>query len=529
MKVARARRVTTPRKRGPTRDRSGVGSIEELPSGRFRVRVWVKGRKTGDTFATREEAERQRATLAVLHRSTVESLPPEPQALTVATWGTTWLRRREEAGEVRGAKRDRQMWERYVSGTDLDGMVLREIRPKHVAAWVDGMARRRNTQGGGRLSPQTIRRVFALLRHCLADAVRAEEIDANPCAGARLPKPREAAWAFLTVDEVDAVERGARGVPEVSRRAFVVALRTGLRLGELLALRWGNVTLDGPLPSLHVQRSNDGPTKSGRSRRVPLAFPTVLEALRLQLADAGGDPSPDALVFPSPSGRQRAEGDDFGWAPRKRAVDPRVGHRVTLGITRRVRFHDMRHTLASHLTMGSWTEAPFPLHDVARWLGHSSVTVSERYSHLSPSHLHDRAKAPAAGRGTTPTVPRPAETPTIPVRIVAQPGQNECPENRTETPVSPLFPLVVGRRWDGVRGRALDLLRAVDEGAPAGELARALALDVLRVAAPDSAEWSRAVAVLEGGPLRMRHAVELAGLVFDAAEGVGGGSAQKTG
>jgi hypothetical protein len=49
---------------------------------------------------------------------------------------------------------------------------------------------------------------------------------------------------------------------------------------------------------------------------------------------------------------------------------------------------------------------------------------------------------------------------------------------------------------------ALDLLRAVDEGAPAGELARSLAMAVLRAAAPDSAPWCRAVAVIEGGALR---------------------------
>ena len=82
----------------------------------------------------------------------------------------------------------------------------------------------------------------------------------------------------------------------------------------------------------------------------------------------------------------------------------------------------------------------------------------------------------------------------------------------------------VGQAWDNgaLRGVAVELLRAVDEGTPAGGVARALALDVLRVAAPDSAAWARAVAVLEGGPLRMRHAVELAGLVMEAAEVTGG-------
>lgn len=61
------RRMAT--RRTKAKGKRSVGSIDVLPSGRFRVRVWVKGKKTGDTFATREEAEQQRATLAVMHRA----------------------------------------------------------------------------------------------------------------------------------------------------------------------------------------------------------------------------------------------------------------------------------------------------------------------------------------------------------------------------------------------------------------------------------------------------------------------------
>ncbi len=73
--------------------------------------------------------------------------------------------------------------------------------------------------------------------------------------------------------------------------------------------------------------------------------------------------------------------------------------------------------------------------------------------------------------------------------------------------------------------RAIELLRAVDEGTAAGAPARELAMEVLRRAVPDSAAWTRAVAVLEGGPMKMRDAVTLAGEVLDAvgAEGNAGG------
>ncbi len=83
------------------------------------------------------------------------------------------------------------------------------------------------------------------------------------------------------------------------------------------------------------------------------------------------------------------------------------------------------------------------------------------------------------------------------------------------------FPEVVASAWPisapfaTLHDVALVLLRAVDEGLPAASPARDLALVVLRSAAPDSAPWALAVKVLEGGPLRARHAVELAGGVLD--------------
>ncbi len=86
------------------------------------------------------------------------------------------------------------------------------------------------------------------------------------------------------------------------------------------------------------------------------------------------------------------------------------------------------------------------------------------------------------------------------------------------------FREVVGSPWAirvspaALRRSSLDLLSAVDEGRAAGPLARALALDVLRAVEPDTKPWLLAVAVLEGGALRMRHAVELAGALVEATE-----------
>ena len=69
---------------------------------------------------------------------------------------------------------------------------------------------------------------------------------------------------------------------------------------------------------------------------------------------------------------------------------------------------------------------------------------------------------------------------------------------------------------DALRRHAFALLEAIDSGAPIGAPARALAVSTLRVTAPDTAPWWKAIELLEGGPLRARRAVDLAGQVLDA-------------
>ena len=81
----------------------------------------------------------------------------------------------------------------------------------------------------------------------------------------------------------------------------------------------------------------------------------------------------------------------------------RVGHRELIGLTRRVRFHDLRHTCASHLVMGTWTGEPWPIIDVSKFLRHSSVTMTERYAHLGPDHLHGRVAKLTAKAAPAPT------------------------------------------------------------------------------------------------------------------------------
>jgi len=115
-----------------------------------------------------------------------------------------------------------------------------------------------------------------------------------------------------------------------------------------------------------VQRSFDGPTKNGRSRRVPLLKPAheALTEWRKVSASTG-------LVFPGDRGRCRKRGFNAGLSVALKRAE----------IKRHLRFHDLRHTCASHLVSGTWGGA-FTLIEVKEFLGHSSISTTMRYANL---------------------------------------------------------------------------------------------------------------------------------------------------
>jgi integrase len=212
----------------------------------------------------------------------------------------------------------------------------------------------------------------------LRAAADEELIETNPAADVRPPKgeEREVPWTFLTLEEIDAVL--SLRLRAEQRAIFTVAVFAGLRGGELWGLRWCDVHLDGDRCELVVCRSYRNATKSKRIRRVPL-LPPALAALKTwrKLRPGVGE----ALVFPAASGGCHYRAFDAGWESAKRRA----------GIVRPVRFHDLRHTCASHLVIGSWTERPLRLEECRVWMGHSTIRVTERYSHLCPDWLHSLA------------------------------------------------------------------------------------------------------------------------------------------
>jgi integrase len=142
------------------------------------------------------------------------------------------------------------------------------------------------------------------------------------------------------------------------RIIVVLALATGARRGELLALRWSDVDLKRGTLTFHE-------TKNGERRAVPLTG----QALALMREHAKVRRLDTALVFPDATGR-RALGirEAFEGAVKRAGVV-------------NFHFHDLRHTFASYLAMNGAS-----LLEIAEVLGHKTLAMVKRYAHLTEAH-----------------------------------------------------------------------------------------------------------------------------------------------
>ena len=202
--------------------------------------------------------------------------------------------------------------------------------------------------------PATINRDLSRLRRMFSLAIEWDLLEESPMTGIRFLRENNARTRYLSLEE--SIRLIANCIAPHIRALVTVALHSGMRLGEILNLRWHD--LDFASGFILVRDS-----KNGESRHV--AHDATLSALfRAYPRRLGAD-----LVFSSSSGG--------------RIVDVRTGFLNACkraGLTD-LHFHDLRHTFASQFVM-----AGGDLYILKEILGHKSITMTQRYAHLSPSY-----------------------------------------------------------------------------------------------------------------------------------------------
>lgn len=305
---------------------------------------------------TKEQAKRMLGEIKLdvaRRKQGLEVIAPNPLGLTVADLAAWWL-----AGPAKGhAKHDAlvgSVKKRIVTSAIGDVRADRVTRAL-LEQWMTGL------EAAG-YAPRTVNHARAHLSAIFNAAIRAGKVTvANPVTTTKTRKVKKAHLETLTLAEVRAL---LATVEDPTRAIYACALFTGMRRGEMWALRKDCVDLDAGV--ITVRASNErGQTKSGKVRLVPIHPELRPHLARIMLAYV----SP--LVFPQPrTGEMRS-------ASSKSSRDLQAALKRA-GINRKLRFHDLRHTAATLLL-----QAGVDLKLVSQLLGHSSIALTaDTYAHM---------------------------------------------------------------------------------------------------------------------------------------------------
>jgi integrase len=233
-------------------------------------------------------------------------------------------------------------------------------------------------------APRRLQYLHGVLASALAHAVREDLLPRNVARQVQVPSGPPRRHEPLTPAEAGAFLSAAHEFPDGD--IYELALRLGLRRGELLGLRWSDI--DFATRTLTIRRTlqrvkghglTEMPTKTRSSdRRIPLTLPCVRilkDRKRRQRSQAGRAWAESGYVFTSSTGRpvspQRV-------SENVKALCKRAGIRA-------IRLHDLRHSCATLLI-----EAGVALVTVRDLLGHSSITITANtYTHTRLPHQAD--------------------------------------------------------------------------------------------------------------------------------------------
>ena len=364
----------------------GEGSIEERTRGDAVVFLarWLEPdgiavRRRSKQFATRAEAEDH---LRSVLRAKEEGRYRVPSRMTVAELVADYVGRAAAAGRIteRTAltyrKRAASMIDPTIGKKRLDALT-----PLDVQRWIDGLTR-------AKFAPSTVHAAVAVLMGALREAALLGITDRHLGQGVRRPaigRPRADTW---TADEARRVVRAVADDP-IYGALYRVAIATGLRPGELRALKWIDINLDSGILTVRRTVTKDGEgheilaerTKSKGVRAVALAAP-VVEALRRHKTKqaerrlAAERWTDLGLVFDRGDGHWLFQSQ---WQRFHRKVCAKAGVPY-------IRHHDLRHTSASlELETGAHPKI------VADRLGHSTIA-------MTPACRNPRESPPAPAK-----------------------------------------------------------------------------------------------------------------------------------
>jgi len=356
----------------------GRVNVYKKPDGRWYFRKWVRcpdgkrrrvfgtPREFGlpNTKAATQEAMARK--IAALLSGQAIVVPTPNSGPTVSKFWEKFLEHSEAKNASSTVDSKKQIFRDHIEPT-LGARPVRSIDYATIEDLKHSLLKPR-----GPLGAKTVNNVLTVLRRMLAVAKKRKVIDEIPeIEWLKVERPK---FDFFAFDEAPRLVEAADGEWVTM---FLVALRCGLRQSELLGLRWEDVDLVAG--KVHIRqaivRGKVKPPKNGKPREVPLS-----NEARASLKSHRHLRGP--MVFCDLDGKVLTKGECKHplWRACKRAGLRRVG------------WHVLRHTFASHLAMRG-----VPLKVIQELLGHATIQMTMRYAHLSPEVSRDAVQLLDAG------------------------------------------------------------------------------------------------------------------------------------
>lgn len=362
---------------------NGEGTIYKRKDGRWVgvVHLGWDGGKRRRKYVYGETRTQVADALTTTLRARQQGLPIPKERLTVGQFLDQYLAD-AQAPSVRPMtlKRDREIVHLHLQ-PELGRLRLSKLNAQHIQA----LLRHKQDEG---LSARTVQMIHGGLRAALNQAVRWDLVPRNVALLVRPPRVEHREVQPLSPDEAAVFLAGAQG--DRLEALYAVALALGLRQGEALGLRWGDVDLDAGILRVRSQlqrvdrRWEFVPPKSNRAHRTLNVPSEIIGALRRHRARqleerlvAGGRWEEWDLVFATRHGKPL---DGRNVTRSFQAIAQRAGLRP-------LRFHDLRHTAASFL-LAQGVDA----RSVMEILGHSQIGLTlNTYAHVLPALKQDAA------------------------------------------------------------------------------------------------------------------------------------------
>jgi len=355
---------------------NGEGSITRRKDGLYMARYWVetpKGSKRKTIYGKKRDEVADKLARALAERA--DGIVYDDENLTVGEYLNSWLK-----GSVRGSVRQ-STFDRYEIAVRvhikpaLGRVKLKKLSPAHVA----GFYQDRLAAGS---APASVNKLHVTLRKALDQAVKWHMVPRNVAEAVKAPRPAPPEMRTLSAEETRKLIEVARG--DKLGALYMLAVHTGMRQGELLALKWQDVDLENAkLSVMRTLTMNNGQIllgelKTKKSRRTIRLTYAAIQALHEHLArqlegmERLGDAYRDeGLIFASQVGTP---------------INPtNLRRRSFAALLRRanlpkIRFHDLRHTCATLLL----SRNVHPKY-VQELLGHANIAITlDTYSHVIP-------------------------------------------------------------------------------------------------------------------------------------------------